>query len=420
MQHTDAIALLDCNNFYASVETVFQPKLRHVPVVVLSNNDGCVISRNQKAREIVPMGKPLFEVEDLLEDADAEIFSSNYELYGDMSRRVMENLKTFSPEIEVYSIDEAFFSLHETQKSFDYLGREIQDKIYKWTGLPVGIGIAETKTLAKIANKIAKKSDKAKGVLNLFKSPYQDVALERTPIGDVWGIGRQSVKKLEAINVKDALRFKYLDLRWVKKNMTVVGGRTLLELRGVRCLPLELEPPPKKSITCSRSFGEPVSEYKDVYNACAYFLSTAAAKLRRHRLAARSVTVLIETNRFSSDYYSNYYTYSSAYPSDNLFELMEWMKRGLERIFKERLVYRRAGIILGGLIPVEAVTGNLYADHEQRLKYERVMKAMDEINKKFGRDTIRLAVAGKGKWEMKRERISQRYTTRFNELLVVK
>jgi DNA polymerase V len=207
----------------------------------------------------------------------------------------------------------------------------------------------------------------------------------------------------------------------VKKNFTVVGGRTLLELRGVRCLPLELEPPPKKSITCSRSFGEPVIEYKDVYNAVACFLSSAVAKMRRHKLAARSVSISITTNPFSKqNCYYNEYTFKSAYPSDNLFELRDWMVKGLLRIFREGFVYKKAGIVLGKLIPVEAITENLYQNNERRIKYERLMKAMDEINKKFGRDTIRIAVAQKGKWQTKAERRSPRYTTNLNELIKVR
>jgi len=198
---------------YVSAERTFNPNLENKPVVVLSNNDGCVISRSNEAKEFISMGAPLFKVESLLEENDAEIFSSNYELYGDMSRRVMNSLETFTPEIEVYSIDEAFLGLGETKKGYEYLGREIQEKLLKWLNIPVGIGIAETKTLAKIANKIAKKSEKAKGVLDLYKSQYQDIALERTAIGDVWGIGRASVKKLETINIKTALQFKHCDLR---------------------------------------------------------------------------------------------------------------------------------------------------------------------------------------------------------------
>jgi DNA polymerase V len=388
-----AIALIDCNNFYVSSERAFNPKLENKPVLVLSNNDGCVISRSNEAKKIVPMGAPLFQYEKALEDADAEVFSSNYELYGDMSHRVMNSLQSFTPDIEVYSIDEAFLGLQETKKSFDYIGKEIQEKIFKWTAIPVGVGIAETKTLAKIANKIAKKSEKAKGVLDLYKSPYQDVALERTEIGDVWGIGRASVKKLETVNIKTALAFKNADLRWVKKNFTVVGGRTLLELRGVRCLPLELTPPPKESITCSRSFSEPVTEYKPLQMAMSCYLMTAVEKMRHHRLAARSLTVFIETSRFHpGNFYSESFTYKSAYPSDDLFELQQWANQSFEKIYREKFVYKKCGVILGGLIPTEAVSNRLHEAERQNPKREKLNKAIDEINKKFGKGTCQQGI----------------------------
>jgi len=414
-----ALALVDCNNFYVSAERAFNPKIKHKPVVVLSNNDGCVISRSNEAKPHIPMGAPLFEYEKVLEDIDAEVFSSNYELYGDMSERVMTSLESFTPDIEVYSIDGAFLGLQETQKSFDYLGREIQEKIFKWTNIPVGIGIAETKTLAKVANKIAKKSDKAKGVLDLYKSKYQDAALDRTQIGDVWGIGRASVKKLENVGINTALQFKRCDMSWVKKNFTVVGGRTLMELQGVRCLPLELDPPPKESITCSRSFSEPVSTYRVLHNAMSVYLMTAVEKMRQHRLAARSLTVFISTNRFNpANQYSNSYTFKSAYPADNLFEIQTWATGALQKIFREGFDYKKCGVILEGLLPAEQRTTRLWEQTSE--KHEKLNKAIDEINKKFGKGTIHLAAATVGKWQMKRNMMSPRYTTRIDEIIRVK
>lgn len=418
----DAIGLIDCNNFYASCERVFDARIKQKPVVVLSNNDGCVIARSQEAKDLgIPMGAPKFRYESFFEENEVEVYSSNYELYGDMSDRVMTALRDFTPDVEVYSIDEAFLGLNQSKKSFAYLGKLIQEKIYKWIGIPVGVGIAETKTLAKIANKIAKKSEKAKGVLDLYKSPYQDVALDRTSIGDVWGIGPASVRKLETINVKTALQFKHCDLRWVKKNFTVVGGRTLLELRGIKCLPLELAPPPKKSITCSRSFGEPVTEYKEIYHAVSTFLMRAAEKMRRHKLAAQSITVFCSTNRFQPEtFYSANKTYASAYPSDDYFELQKWTTQTLREIYREGRLYKNAGIILGGLIPTEGISSRLYEEERVNPKFERLNRAIDEINRKFGRDTVCLAAAAvKGKWQMKSEKRSPRYTTKLAEILSV-
>lgn len=415
-----AIALVDCNNFYASCERLFHPKLEGKPVVVLSNNDGCVISRNKEAKEFVPMGAPLFQYEDVLEKRDSIVLSSNYELYGDMSRRVTNKLYEFTPTIEKYSIDEAFLEIQESKKSFDYLGREIREKVHKHIGVPVGVGIAANKTLSKIANRLAKKSEKANGVVDLYKSPYIDVALERTPIGDVWGIGREYAKKFLSFNIKNALQFKFANLRWIKKNFTVVGGRTLLELNGIRCLPLELTPPPKKSISCSRSFGEPVSSFNELHNAVSCFLMTAVSKMREHRLAAQSVEVFVSTNRFNPEnFYGAAETYRSAYPSENLFELQDWTSRCLEKIFRSQADYKKAGIILSGLIPIEGVTKRLYPELEVNPKLQRLNKAIDEINRKFGSNTIRLAVAEKGKWQTKAERRSPRFTTRASEIVRV-
>ena len=422
LKDSAAIALADFNNFYVSCERAFDPKLLNKPVAVLSNNDGCVISRSNEVKALgVRMGAPLFECERLLEKNDALIYSSNYELYGDLSERAMSLYETFSPEVEIYSVDEAFLGLNETSKGFDYVGREIQEKIFKWLNIPVGIGIAETKTLAKIANKIAKKSEKAKGVLDLYKSPYTDLALERTEVGDVWEIGKRTVEKLSPYGVRSALDFKNLDLRIVKKMLTVKGGRTLLELRGQRCYPLELEPPPKKNVTSSGSFSQPVETRHDLYNAVSCHLETAVAKIRKHRLSARVVTVFIQTNPFQPEnYYGNSFTYKSNYPSDNIFELQEWTRNCFERVYRAGCSYRKVEINLLGLIPNEGITGRLYDTDPQKEKLDRINRAMDEINKKFGRHTVHLASAKKGAWQMKRDRLSPRYTTRIGEIIRIK
>lgn len=416
-----AIALVDANNFYASCEGVFDPKLDKKPVVVLSNNDGCVISRSKEAKALgVPMGAPLFQYEKLLAKAEAEIFSSNYELYGNMSQRMVETLETFTPDIEKYSIDESFLEIQESKKSFDYLGREIQDKVYKWTDLSVGVGFGATKTLAKVANRLAKKSQKAKGCVNLYKSPYIDVALERTPISDVWGIGRQYSQKMIGFGITDALKLKYQPLRWTRQNFTVVGSRTLLELNGIRCIPMEFAPPLKKSITCSRSFGETVETASEVYNAVSSFLMTAVSKMREHKLAARALTVFIQTSRFNENGYSNSFTYRSAYPSDNIFELQHWAANCFDRIFEPGQDYKKAGVILEGLIPREGITTRMYREERLAPRVEKLQHAIDEINGKFGRDTIKLAVAKRGAWQMKAERMSPRYTTRIDEIVRLK
>jgi DNA polymerase V len=420
LNDTKAIALLDCNNFYVSAESIFNPRLRNKPVVVLSNNDGCVVSRSNEAKEFIKMGAPYFQVEELLEEAGGEALSSNYELYGDMSRRIMNTLYTFSPEIEVYSVDEAFLGLAETKKSFDYVGREIREKIDKYFGVPVGVGIAETKTLAKIANRIAKKSEKARGVLDLYKSPYVDVALERTNVGDVWEVGRATVEKVARLGVRTALDFKNLDLRWVKKNLTVKGGRTLLELRGFPCFPLELEPPPKKNTCSSGSFSAPVADYGQLFNAVSYHVDTAVARIRKHRLAARAVSLFIQTNRFQpANYYGESFTYKSHYPSDNLFEIQEWARICFDRIYRENFEYKKVGVTLEGLMPTEGITKRMYDATPEKEKLDRLNRAVDDLNRKFGRGTVHLAAARVGKWKMRREMMSPRYTTRIDEVLKV-
>lgn len=418
-----AIALIDCNSFYVSCERVFDRSLHKKPTVVLSNNDGCVIARSDEARQIgVSMGAPLFKVENLLESNDASVYSSNYALYGDMSSRVMDHLRDFAPAVEIHSIDEAFLALDAAQNKLDKLGRDIREKLYKWTGIPTSVGIAETKTLAKIANKLVKKSEKADGVLNLYESPYTDLALEKTAVDDVWGIGSAYAAKLKHYGVDDAKKLKNVDIRWARKALTVVGARTVLELRGEPCIPLEISSQQKKTITCSRSFGHSVTDYKDVREAVAVFVATTAEKLRRNNLAARAMTVFISTDRFHPipQPYSNISTYSSAFPSDSNHELQAWAFSCLSRILKPGYEYRRAGVFLSGLMPSNKLTERMYND-ENWERFRFVFRAMDEINRKCGKDTVRFGLPKiQGNWLGHSENRSQRYTTRFNEILCIK
>ena len=420
---SNAIALLDCNNFYASCERVFEPAVKDKPVVVLSNNDGCVIARSEEAKQIgVTMGAPLFKVMDLLEAHDAEIFSSNYALYGDMSWRVMNLLHNFTPEVEVYSIDEAFLNLQPRKHSLDNLAHSIREKIYKWTGIPISIGIAETKVLAKIANKRAKKDElREKGVLNLYRSEKTEPILRETLVEDIWGIGYRSSLKLKANNILTAWQLRETDNRFVRRLLTVVGARIALELRGVKCLPFEQVQTKKHSITCSRSFGQTVTNYCQIKEAVLYFLTRACEKMRKHNLAANAVTVFIGTDRFRPvpEPYSNSATYGSAYPSDSNQEIQEWALKTLEKIYKQGYDYRKAGIILSGLVPNENLTTRMFED-EKFQRQHNLMKAVDEINKKFGRDAVRFGSVKIGGWKMKQTRKSQSYTTNWSELLVVR
>jgi DNA polymerase V len=393
-----AIGLVDANNFYVSCERVFQPHLINRPVIVLSNNDGCIIARSNEAKELgIKMGTPLFKAEQLVDAYDVAVYSSNYVLYGDMSQRVMGALHEFTLDVEIYSIDEAFMAIDaDDSRTFRSKGHEIREKVRKWTGIPVSIGIAQTKTLAKIASRFAKQCPAAQGVLDLTPMPEQTAALEETDVEDA-------------------------DRRWVRKRMTVVGARIVEELRGVRCLPIEQCPTQKKSITCSRSFGVLTDSIEDLREAVSVYVTRAAERLRRHQMAAGAVTVFIMTNCFSPEpQYSNSVTFDLAYSTDVTDELLEWALRGLDRIFREGYKYKKAGVMLSDLVPVEKQSKRLFGDSTYECSH-RVMEAVDQINARHGRGTIRFGVARPdGRWKTRFLKRSSRYTTCLREVLHVK
>jgi DNA polymerase V len=416
-----AISLIDCNNFYVSCERVFQPRLRRRPVVVLSNNDGCVIACSNEAKALgLKMGTPLFKVQDLVEDHNVAVYSSNYALYGDMSHRVMEALQEFTPDVEVYSIDEAFMGLDDEDQPFHARGVNIREKVLKWTGIPVSVGIAQTKTLAKVANHLSKKNPEHQGVLDLTPLDMQDEALERTPVNEVWGVGPAYSKMLKAAGITTARQLRDADRRWIRKRMTIVGARIVEELRGIRCLPLEQCPQQKKSITCSRSFGLPVESLYELREAVAVYMSRAAERLRRGKLAAGVVTVFVNTNRFSTEpQYGNSATYELAYSTDSTKELLDWALKGLEQIYRPGYRYKKAGVMLNGLVSADQLSRRFFGD----ASFERsrcVMKAVDEINRRHGHDTVRFGVAQpKGRWQTKALKRSQCYTTRLKDVLCI-
>jgi DNA polymerase V len=418
---SSVFALVDCNNFYVSCERVFQPRLLGRAVVVLSNNDGCVIARSDEAKALgIKMGTPIFKAARVVEEYGVAVYSSNYELYGDMSSRVMDALHEFTPEVEVYSIDEAFMGLDAIGGSTRDKGREIREKVKQWTGIPVSIGMAPTKTLAKVANRIAKKSDEAQGVLGLMDASAQTAALEGTPVEDVWGVGPAYSKMLKGAGVDTARKLRDADRRWVRRRMTVVGARIVEELRGVSCLPLERCPQAKKSVTCSRSFGVMVESLGELRQAVAVYMTRAAEKLRRAGLAAGVVTVFINTNRFSAEpQYSNSVTYELAYSTDSTKELLEWALKGVAQIFREGYRYKKAGVMLNRLTPADQLSMRLFGDK----CFERsrnVMKAVDAVNRRHGHDTIRFGVAKPdGLWKTKFLRRSPRYTTSLRDVLRV-
>lgn len=411
------IALVDCNNFYVSCERVFAPKLKNCPVVVLSNNDGCVIARSEEAKALgIKMGTPYFQIDYLIEKERLAVFSSNYCLYGDMSLRVMEALNLFSPETEIYSIDEAFLNIENKGVKSIALAHKMRSDVLKWLGLPVSVGIAPNKTLAKIANRAAKKL--SLGVFELSNEKLINHVLTETSINDVWGIGYNSAKKLKALGIINAFQLKNLDRRWARKLLSVVGARIVEELNGKICLPLELVPPPKKSITCSRSFGCMVEQLEHLNEALDCYLVKAGEKMRKKKLTANAVTVFLATNRFAkTEQYSNSLTIELANATNSTRELRDWTRKALRQIYKQGYLYKKVGVILQGLQPEKSETIRLYNEPSYE-KDKRLMAALDKISSKFGRDTIRFGMQRNNQcWQMKAEMKSQKYTTSLREVL---
>lgn len=420
---TTMFALLDCNNFYASAERVFNPSLNGKPVVVLSNNDGCVIARSNEAKALgIPMGEPFFKIRNLVESGQVHAFSSNYVLYGDMSDRVMNTLSRFSPSVEVYSIDESFLDLGDFYgiDLFSYAW-EIKRTVTQWTGIPVSIGVASTKALAKVANKLAKKSKKANGVLVLTDPRHLEKALEATKIEDVWGIGGQYAKFLRKRNVNTALDFTKLSENWVRQHMTIVGVRLLKELRGESCLELEEVSPPKKGICTSRSFGKTVTSYNEVSEATASYAAKCAKKLRQQKSCAKLLTVFVSTNRFSErdSQYHGSKTICLPVASNSDMELIHYANIALRAIYRKGYWYKKSGVIVTEIVPEHQVQLDLL-DTVDRAKHARLMEAMDGLTDRFGRSKVRVAKQGiDTTWQLKSDYKSPCYTTRISELQTV-
>ena len=417
-----SIALIDCNSFYASCERVFNPKLLGKPIVVLSNNDGCIITRSTEAKALgIKMGEPYFKVKNVIKKNNVKVFSSNYALYGDMSQRIMEILLGFSPDVEIYSIDEAFLSL-KGFKNYELLTycKHIRKTIKQWAGIPVSIGVGSTKTLSKIANHLAKKNNAYEGVCILKKKEKINEALQETAIEDVWGIGRSLSKFLKKYNVCNAKQFSLLDRGWVRKNMGVVGERIQLELHGVSCLGIELLPSPQKSCCVSRSFSRPVEKIEELKESIAHYASRVAEKIREEDLIAQSMSVFVLTNHFNKKekQYSNSIKLQLDYPTSDSKLIVKRAVEGVKRIYKNGYRYKKAGIILYELHNSSSVRGLLDYD---RPRTDSLMKSLDEINYRYGSSTLRLAAEGIRKdWQMRREKVSPCYTTSFDQLMIVK
>lgn len=417
-------ALIDCNNFYVSCERAFQPKLQKKAGVVLSNNDGCAIARSQEAKDLgIKMGAPYFQLRET--HKDVWVRSSNYPLYHDMMLRVTSIIRKFFPDQEIYSIDECFCDL----AGYEYLDPEqlankLRAEILKCTGIPVCIGVARTKTLSKIANRIAKKK-KDNGVYFLKTKEQEEQALQSTEIGDVWGIGRQHAKRLISIGVINAYQFIKLPSSYVQKQMTIVGLRMWRELKGESCIPMEYIREAKKGIGTSRSFGSPETDLNVMLEAIATYTSIAALKLRNQNSVCGKVEIYTHTSRFIPDpdkYFSAAMDIKIPTPTSSTAELIKIAKYLLKKIFKPGYRYQKVGIMLTDIRPDSEVQQSLFDKNaETRTKMIQALKVMDRLNERNGRDTVRLAASGyERKWTMRQNFLSKKYTTDISEVLVVK
>ncbi|MDM3301832.1 Y-family DNA polymerase [Citrobacter sp. Cc227] len=420
-------ALVDVNSFYASCEAAFRPDLKGRPVVVLSNNDGCVIARSAEAKEVgVKMGDPFFKQKDLFRRYGVVCFSSNYELYADMSNRVMATLEEMSPRCEIYSIDEAFCDLTGVRncRVLEDFGRELKDAVYQNTRLTVGVGIAQTKTLAKLANHAAKKWQRQTGgVVDLSNIERQRKLMAALPVDEVWGVGRRISKKLEAMGIKTVLALAGTDIRFIRKHFNVVLERTVRELRGEPCLELEEFAPSKQEIVCSRSFGERITDYDAMRQAICSYASRAAEKLRGEHQYCRFISTFVKTSPFALNepYYGNSASVKLLTPTQDSRDIIAAATRSLDAIWKDGHRYQKAGVMLGDFFSQGVAQLNLFDDNAPRAGSKKLMEVLDHLNAKDGRGTLFFAGQGlQQQWQMKREMLSPRYTTRYSDLLSIR
>lgn len=419
-------ALCDVNSFYASCETVFRPDLKGRPVVVLSNNDGCVIARSAEAKPFVKMGEPYFKQKDLFRRHGVVCFSSNYELYADMSNRVMTTLEEMSPRCEIYSIDELFCDLTGVRNYRDLteFGREIRATVLQRTHLTVGVGIAQTKTLAKLANHAAKRWQRQTGgVVDLSNVDRQRKLMAALSVEEVWGVGRRITKNLESLGIKTVLQLADTDIRFIRKHFNVVLERTVRELRGEQCLELEEFAPVKQDIICSRSFGDRITAYEDMRQAICSHATRAAEKLRNEHQYCRFISAFVKTSPFAHNepYYGNSASVKLLTPTQDSRDIILAATRCLDTIWKIGCRYQKAGVMLGDFYSQGVAQLNLFDENAPRKNSQKLMDVLDRLNAEDGRGTLYFAGQGiQQKWQMKREMLSPRYTTRYADLLTVK
>lgn len=416
-------ALVDCNSFYASCERVFQPSLLKKAVIVLSNNDGCVVARSDEAKRLgIKMGEPFFKIKDQCQKNNVAVFSSNYALYGDMSRRVMRTLNEYTPEMEIYSIDEAFLSFAGFQKSsLTSYGSKIRQEVLQFTGIPVSVGIAPTKVLAKVANHYAKKNkDQTKGVVSIFDFQSVDSLLKQIEVGDVWGIGRKSAEKLHTMRIKTAYDLKISDERVIQRVLTITGRRIVEELRGQSCISLELSQQDKKQIVSSRSFGRIVKDKTELAESIANHVSTACEKLRKQKCLTKSLLVFVQTNPFKNvPQYYNSATMNLLSGTSATNKLIAHAMKCLDSIYREGFEYKKVGVILMDIQKKDLSQLDLFQLHDSA-QDDKLMETLDLVNAIQGRGSLKYAVCGVDMfWKMLSEMKSRHFTTRWADLLEV-
>ena len=426
---TQLFALVDVNNFYVSCERVFQPKLEGLPMVVLSNNDGCAVARSAEVKALgIKTGTPWFQMEEIAKKHGIQAYSSNYTLYGDMSNRVVQVLRAFTPNLEVYSIDESFLRIETLLKSYSSpsdLGQTIKEKIKVTTGLPVCVGMGESKTLAKLANYLAKKHSQFSGVCDISTMPKEELYqwMTETPVGEVWGIGRQIAKRLQAMKIQTVFDLLQASPQLMRQQFGVVMERLCYELRGVSCLQLEEVAPAKQQIVSSRSFGQLVTSLTALTESVATHTARGAEKLRGQHSVAGALTIFIQTNPFKQNEPQHHQSISVPLSdsTDNTLTLTTAAIAGLKQIYQSGFRYKKAGVIFSLLADKPTVQQSLFDDIEVKGKSAGLMKALDSINSRFGNAVIRSAATGTTQaWQMRSDKRSPNYTTRWDELPVAR
>jgi len=422
----NVVALVDCNSFYVSCETIFKPHLKNKPVVVLSNNDGCVIARSSLAKKVgIKMGVPFFEVKKIVKQHNVKVFSSNYTLYANISSRVMGVLNNYCDELEVYSVDEAFliFNKH-SERSFFERARQIKKTVKEWIGIPVSIGIAENKTLSKIANHLAKKDELGTQIVELVDRRQIEIALKVLEVGDIWGIGNRISKFLQSNSIQTAYDLYSSDPRWIRQHLGVVGERTYRELHGEMCFPIVESPEAKKQCRVSRSFESYVENFKELEQRVVSYATRASEKIRSDQLQAKKITVFIRSNKFNQKnqpYYGDK-TYSFISPTNDLFEIVKMAVKALGYIYKSGIKYKKAGVLLSDLSSEGTYNRDLFFQRSEKdiLKKIKVNRVFDRLNSRYGSGTICVAKENYEKFYLtRRKNLSPAYTSSFYELPIV-